>query len=190
MRPITRLAAMPGTKRTGALLALAAAIAAVSGCGSNEIGGQIPQTNADELNAALSGVQTAVQSTPPDCATAASDADQFVRAVNDLPESAGKDLKDALRDAGGNLEQLVSKQCTAPQTTTTTQTQPTKSSSTTSSSTTSSTSTSSTTTTSTSTGTTTTTQTSSQGGNQGGDGGGEGGGGDGGTGGGTGGTGG
>jgi len=103
---------MPGTNRPTALLALAAVVAILSGCGSgNDIKGQIPRANADQLNAALSGVQAAVASTPPDCATAASNANQFVQVVNGLPAIAGTDLKTALRDAGGNLQQLVGEQC-------------------------------------------------------------------------------
>jgi len=108
----TRLAAMLGTNKPPALLALAGVVAILTGCGSgNDINGQIPQANADELNAALSGVQAAVASTPPDCATAASNANQFVQVVNGLPAVAGTDLKTALRDAGGNLQQLVGEQC-------------------------------------------------------------------------------
>ena len=175
---------MPGTNRLPALLALVAAVAALSGCGSGDINGQIPQTDADELNAALSGVQAAVQSTPPDCATAASDANQFVTAVNALPESAGKDLKEALRDAGGNLEQLVNEQCAPTGVTQPTQTQSTHSSSSTPSTTTSSSTTSDTTSTTSTTSTSSTETTTHGNGNGGG-----GGSGDGGTGGGTGGTG-
>src|SRR2546428_7193139 len=112
VRGPTRLAAMPGTNRPTALLALAGVVAILSGCGSgNDINGQIPRANADQLNAALSGVQAAVASTPPDCATAASNANQFVQVVNGLPAIAGTDLKTALRDAGGNLQQLVGEQC-------------------------------------------------------------------------------
>ena len=52
--PITRLAAMPPKTRLPALLALAAAVAALSGCGSgDDINGQIPAANADQLNADL-----------------------------------------------------------------------------------------------------------------------------------------
>ena len=64
---LTRLAAMPGTNRIPPLLALVAAVAALSGCGSgDDIKGQIPATNADQLNAALDTVGSAVASN--DCA--------------------------------------------------------------------------------------------------------------------------
>jgi hypothetical protein len=189
---LTRLAAMPGTNRIPPLLALVAAVAALSGCGSgDDINGQIPATNADQMKVSLDAVRAAVQADPPDCETAASQADQFVATVNELPASAGTDLKTALRDAGGNLQQLVDDQCPPTGPTGPSGAQPPASSST--PSTTDSTTSSTTDTTTTST--TSTTETKPQGnGNQGGNGGeggngNGGGGGDGGTGGGTGGTG-
>jgi hypothetical protein len=166
VRGPTRLAAMPPKTRLPALLALAAAVAALSGCGSgNDINGQIPQANADELNAALSGVQAAVASTPPDCATATSNANQFVQVVNGLPAVAGTELKTALRDAGGNLQQLVGEQCPSTGPTGPSGAQPPASSSTTS--TTDSTTSSTTDTTTTST-TSSTEQTQPQGNGNGG----------------------
>jgi outer membrane murein-binding lipoprotein Lpp len=200
---------MPGTNRIPPLLALVAAVAALSGCGSgDDIKGQIPATNADQLNAALDAVRAAAQANPPDCEAAASQADQFVNLVNDLPESAGTDLKAALRDAGGNLQQLVNDQCPPTGATGPSGAQPASSStpSTTDSSTTSSSTDTTETTTTSTTSSTQQTQPPGHGngaGNGGGDGngggggdggggdggGGDGGGGDGGTGGGTGGTG-
>ena len=107
---LTRLAAMPGTNKIIPLLALVAAVAALSGCGSGgDINGQIPATNADQMNAALNTVRTAVASN--DCATANSGADGFVDAVNELPATAGADLKQALQEAGANLRTLVNDQC-------------------------------------------------------------------------------
>jgi len=193
---LTRLAAMPGTNKIIPLLALVAAVAALSGCGSGgDINGQIPATNADQLNASLDAVRAAAQANPPDCEAAASQADQFVNLVNDLPESAGTDLKTALRNAGGNLQQLLNDQCPPTGATGPSGAQPPASSST-SSTTDSSTTTSTTDTSTTDTTTTSTTSSTDQTpppghGNGGGNGGGNGNGGgqDGGTGGGTGGTG-
>src|SRR3954454_13416735 len=186
---------MPGTYRI-APLALVAAVVALSGCGSgDDINGQIPQDDAAQLNGALDAVNSAIESN--DCATASSQADDFVQVVNGLPASAGTELKDALRNAGENLEALVADQCaptgsTSTQSTSSSSTEPstsTTSSSTTSNSTTTTTSsTADTTTTTTTTSTQTKPQGGGQGGNDGGGGGGDGGG-DGGTGGGTGGTG-
>jgi hypothetical protein len=186
---------MPGTNRNLPLLALVAVVAALSGCGSgNDINGQIPAEQAAQLNGALSAVNSAVQSN--DCATANSQSDEFVTLVNNLPASAGTELKEALRDAGTNLQGLVRAQCPPTGATGPTGPQTTESSSSTPST---STTSSSTTTTSSSTTTTSSTETKPQGnGNQGGNGGGGeggngngggGGGADGGTGGGTGGTG-
>jgi hypothetical protein len=182
---------MPGTNRILPLLGLVAVVAALSGCGSgNDINGQIPAEQAAQLNGALSAVNSAVQSN--DCATANSQSDEFVTLVNNLPASAGTELKEALRDAGTNLQGLVRVQCPPTGATGPTGPQTTESSSSTPST---SSSSSSTTTSSTTTTTTSSTETKPHGnGNQGGNGGGEGGngnggGGDGGTGGGTGGTG-
>ena len=136
------------------MLALLFVLAALSGCGSDEISGEIPQANADELNASLDEVRTAVESSPPQCTTAKSAADQFVADVNALPADAGSELKDALRDAGDNLRVLVDEQCASTGTTDT-------ATSTTTTPTTSSTSTTSSTTTPTTTHTTDTTSTTS-----------------------------
>jgi hypothetical protein len=186
---------MPGTSRIPPLLALLAAVAALSGCGSQgDIDGQIPATNADQLNAALNTVDTAVASN--DCATANSGADGFIDAVNELPATAGADLKEALQEAGANLRALVDDQCPPSGATGPSGAQPPASSSTpsTTESSTSSTTDSTTTTTTTTTSTSSTEETQPQDGNGGdngqgnGNGGGQGGSGDGGDGG-TGGTG-
>jgi hypothetical protein len=147
MGAITRLAAMPGTNRLPPLLALLFVLAALSGCGSDEIGGEIPQANAEELNASLEAVRAAVETSPPQCTTAESNADQFVDEVNGLPADAGTELKTALRDAGENLRVLVDEQCASTGTTGPSGREPT-SSSTTSSHTTTTSSTTDTTTTS------------------------------------------
>ena len=178
---------MPGTNRLLGLLAMVATVAALSGCGSNDINGKIPQSDADELNGALEAVRSDIAAQ--DCEAASSEADAFINGVNQLPATAGEDLKKALRDAGGNLQQLVADQCTTTQTTPTTSTQSTRSSSTTSTRPTTSSSTSSTTSTQTTTTTTTTSSTETAPPESGGGGGGGGDGGDGGTGGGSGGTG-
>jgi outer membrane murein-binding lipoprotein Lpp len=185
---LTRLAAMPGTNRIPPLLALVAAVAALSGCGSSDdIKGQIPATNADQLNAALDTVSSAVASN--DCATASSGADGFIDAVNELPATAGADLKEALQEAGANLRALVDDQCPPSGATGPSGAQPPASSSTPSTTESSTSSTTDSTTTTTTTTTSSTEETQPQDGNGGdngqgnGNGGGQGGGGDGGTGG-------
>jgi hypothetical protein len=100
---------MPGKHGLRALLALSAIAVALSGCGSDEISGEIPAQNAEDLNAALAGVSNAVASQ--DCETAASQADEFVDQVNVLPADAGEELKAELRDAGENLQTLVDAEC-------------------------------------------------------------------------------
>jgi hypothetical protein len=134
VRGTTRLAAMPGTNTLRALLALLAAAAALSGCGSDEISGDIPAENAAALKEALGSVSEEVESG--DCDAAASQVDQFIAAVNLLPADAGEELKTELRNAGINLRTLVDNQCTVtepPPTTqeTTTDTTPDTTSSTT-----------------------------------------------------------
>ncbi|MEK6326611.1 MAG: hypothetical protein AABM66_03670 [Actinomycetota bacterium] len=111
---------MPGTKRLGALLALVAAVVAVSGCGSDEISGEIPTENATRLNAALAGVRTAVDSGPTGCQQAADQTDLFVYEVNRLPADPSAELKAELQAAGDHLRALVDNECalTEPPTTT------------------------------------------------------------------------
>jgi hypothetical protein len=83
--------------------------AALAGCGSNGITGEIPAPNAQELNSDLEQVRTALANK--DCQGAPSAADQFVAQVNELPAEAGEELKSALRDAGRNLTTLVNQTC-------------------------------------------------------------------------------
>ena len=155
LEAITTLAAMPGTIRLGALLALLTTVAVLSGCGSDEVSGEIPADKAPALRAALEGVSTAIAT---DCVEAQQRAQEFEQAVNALPQDPSGELKPPLQDAAKNLRTLVDVQCAAPAepgttpstaTTTPTSTTPT----------TSSTETTSTETTSTDTGTTSTGQT-------------------------------
>jgi hypothetical protein len=117
---------MPGTNTLRALLALFAVTAALSGCGSDEINGEIPPDNATRLKDALDGVRSEIESS--DCDAAASRADRFIDEVNLLPLDAGEELKTELRNAGINLRTLVDNQCAVtepPPTTQDTTTDPT-----------------------------------------------------------------
>jgi hypothetical protein len=125
MGAVIRLAAMPGTNRLLPLLAVLFVLAVLSGCGSDEISGEIPQTNADELTAALDAVRTATESSPPNCVDAASGAEQFVDAANALPADPVAELKAELQAAGDNLRTLVDNKCAATGPTGTTQSTPT-----------------------------------------------------------------
>jgi hypothetical protein len=98
---------------------LAAVIAIVlTGCGSDDEGGTIPQANADALLAQLSSVEEAVAGG--DCDTAQSRAGDFVQVVNELPAAVGVETKDALREAGTNLADLAAAECQPSDDTTTT----------------------------------------------------------------------
>jgi hypothetical protein len=99
---------MPGMTRVAALLALAASVAAIAGCGSNDINGTIPQANADQMVAELDGVETLLASG--DCSGAQARVKDFLDQVDLLPSTAGSELKGALRDSGNNLMSLVA-QC-------------------------------------------------------------------------------
>ena len=99
---------MPGMMRVAALLALAVSIAAIAGCGSNDINGTIPQANADQMVAELDGVETLLASG--DCSGAQARVQDFLDQVDLLPSTAGSELKGALRDSGNNLKSLVA-QC-------------------------------------------------------------------------------
>jgi hypothetical protein len=101
---------MPGMQRPAALLALAASVAAIAGCGSNDVKGTIPPSSAAQLNADLDAVESSTASG--DCETAQASAQDFVSDVNLLPSTAGSELKDTLRGAGENLRTLV-EQCQA-----------------------------------------------------------------------------
>ena len=112
---------MPGTNRLRALLALLAAAVALSGCGSDEISGEIPELNARDLKAALAAVRAGIEANPPHCDTAASQADEFVHQVNLLPADVAE-VKTELQGAGANLRTLVDAECTTTDTSQTTQT--------------------------------------------------------------------
>jgi len=99
---------MPGMTRVAALLAVVASVAAIAGCGSNDVNGTIPQANADQMVSELDAVETSLASG--DCAGAQAHAQDFLDHVNLLPETAGTALKAALRGGGENLQSLVA-QC-------------------------------------------------------------------------------
>jgi hypothetical protein len=102
---------MPGMMRPAALLAIAASVAAIAGCGSNDIKGTIPSSSAAQLNADLDAVETA--SASGDCSAAAASAQDFLLHVNALPSASGLALKDALRGGADSLKTLVEQSCAA-----------------------------------------------------------------------------
>jgi hypothetical protein len=101
---LTRLAAMPGNQYGALALVLVVSVVGLSGCGSSA-DKTIPPSDSQTLISELNAVQDAAASG--DCATAQSKATAFVATVNNLPETAGTDVKDALRGAGQQLEQLA-----------------------------------------------------------------------------------
>ena len=96
---------MPGQKRLAGALAVAAAAVAISACGSSDDSKTIPPQNAAQLNEALSAVQSAIDDRQ--CGKAQQQAQNFVEAVNELPETVGTDDKETLRAAGEHLEDLA-----------------------------------------------------------------------------------
>lgn len=102
---ITRLAAMPGKKRLAAVLAIGAVATAVSACGSSDTPKTLSQEEANVLIAKLAAVQTAEATGK--CAAIKATAQDFVDAVNALPEAAGTQVKTDLRDAGEHIETLA-----------------------------------------------------------------------------------
>jgi hypothetical protein len=107
--PLTRLAAMPGTKRLAPLLAVLAVAAGVAGCGSSDIKGTIPESDATAMNADLDAVEAATERL--DCPTAEASAHDFTEKVNLLPATVGEELKGTLQDAAAQLEQQVKASC-------------------------------------------------------------------------------
>lgn len=108
---ITSIAAVPTSagKRARSLALAAAAAALLAGCGSGDEA-TIPQSDADELLSYLSAVEENVESA--DCEFAVQQAENFKNGVEALPASVGVEVKDGLREAGSNLEQLASSECT------------------------------------------------------------------------------
>jgi hypothetical protein len=102
---LTRLAAMPGQKRVAGALAVAAAAVAISACGSSSGNPTIPSTNATQLTTALNAVEAAVNQGK--CNRAQAEAQAFIDAVNQLPDTVGTPDKEKLRSAGENLQKLA-----------------------------------------------------------------------------------
>jgi hypothetical protein len=100
---------MPPRKRLAALITIAVIGAAVAGCGSNEIDGTIPPADADQLVDDLDAIEAATADN--DCVSAEARAEEFRQHVDELPATSGVALKEALRGAGDNLEQLVRDPC-------------------------------------------------------------------------------
>ncbi len=109
VKSLTRLAAMPAKKRLAVLIAIAAIAAAVAGCGSDEIKGTIPASNAAQLRSDLDAARSRKRERRLHGAKAR--VQDFVEHVDLLPATSGTALKEALRDAGDNLEQLVQEPC-------------------------------------------------------------------------------
>ena len=120
-------------RRALAVAAMTLALTAgATGCGSDSSDDvTIPQQNADAMLQALDAVQTACQAS--NSSGARSAANDFVEQVDALPASVGEEAKNALRDAGKNLETLTtsSSDCTVPELTTTSTEEETTTSSTT-----------------------------------------------------------
>jgi hypothetical protein len=102
---VTRLAAMLGQKRLASALAVAAAAVALSACGSSSGDQTIDPADAQILQTDLNAVQLAVAEGH--CNVARARADEFVAAVNGLPDTVGTTNKNALRSAGAHLETLA-----------------------------------------------------------------------------------
>jgi hypothetical protein len=99
---------MPGKKRLAGALAVAAAAVAISACGSSNSDQTIDPAEAQRLQSALDAVQSAINDRR--CNLAQDRADDFVAAVNQLPESVGTDNKETLRAAGEHLQELAGDQ--------------------------------------------------------------------------------
>jgi hypothetical protein len=95
---------MPGRKRLAGALAVAVAAVAISACGSSD-DKTIDPADAQGLQSSLDAVQAAINNR--DCKRAQAEAQNFVDAVNQLPESVGTDNKETLRSAGERLEELA-----------------------------------------------------------------------------------
>jgi hypothetical protein len=97
----SRLAAMFARKAPVIVLAGLAALL-LAGCGGSDgIDGTIPASNANTLKGDLDAIQGAVATN--DCAGATVSADQLKTDVDALPDTAGEQLKAALRAAAENL---------------------------------------------------------------------------------------
>jgi hypothetical protein len=96
---------MPGQKRLAGALAVVAAAMAISACGSSGDNQTIPRSDADALLSELNGVQAAVNKR--NCSLAKRRAQAFIDNVNLLPDTVGTANKEALRNAGENLEKLA-----------------------------------------------------------------------------------
>jgi hypothetical protein len=96
---------MPGQKRVAGALAVAAAAVVISACGSSSGNPTIPSTNATQLTTALNAVESAVNQG--NCNRAQVEAQSFIDAVNQLPDTVGTTDKEALRSAGENLQELA-----------------------------------------------------------------------------------
>jgi hypothetical protein len=105
---------MSGPVRLIAAIALAAAAIGAVGCGSNDTTVKISQTDLNELKSQVGQMEIDLNAN--ECRALASQARQFVDAVNGLPASVGVDVKTALRDAGVNIEGLANDptQCSEP----------------------------------------------------------------------------
>ena len=101
---VTTLAAVLRSGRIAPALALVGAIVGLSACGSGD-DGTIPPDDATSLLDSLEQIQQDVDNG--DCSVAQTDATQFVGQVDALPKEVGIEVKNVLREAGQNLQEMT-----------------------------------------------------------------------------------
>jgi hypothetical protein len=116
-------------KRTSGALALAACLAALGGCGSDEEGKGIPRDAAAALERQLASIQDRFGVGGGACNDITDGEDPNTTAVqqtiDSLPDDVDPDVRDALQQSFDRLFELVQEQCEEPPTdTNTTETQP------------------------------------------------------------------
>jgi hypothetical protein len=106
-------------KRTSAALALAACLAGLAGCGSDEEGAGIPPDAAAALERQLLSIQDRFQVGGGACSDITGGEDPNTTAVqqtiDSLPSDVDPDVREALQQSFERLFQLVAQQCQEPE---------------------------------------------------------------------------
>jgi hypothetical protein len=102
-------------KRTRLVVAVAASLAVLAGCGSDEEGRGIPPDTAAALEARLAEVQRRFDFGGGACADITNDsAPAIQQTIDSLPSDVDQDVRDALQQSFDRLFELVQQQCEEP----------------------------------------------------------------------------
>ena len=103
------IAAVRGTRKIVAAIAVATAATVAIGCGDSGTEPSIPLENAEELAATIDEIRANVDNGS--CLVAQDRADELIGEIDGLPSEVDQDVQNALDRGALNLKDLIDEQC-------------------------------------------------------------------------------